>query len=297
MSQPQIPTAGPAGRTDTMRGILWMLGAVAGLAGVVIAVRALKPEFHTLELLFLRSLIGLTVITAIALPRGWRNLMTKRPGLHLVRNMVHIGAQYCVFFAIIAIPLAEITSIEFTIPAMTAGIAALFLGERVSRHRWIGMGVSFIGAMFIVRPGFVDVPPAMLFVIAGAALFSVNNILVKLLTRTDSATTIVFTMNAIQAALLAGPALYFWSTPEWRHAPWILQLGLSGMAVHYCMSRALTLADTSVLFPLDFLRLPFIAAIAWALWGETFSPWTAMGATIIIASSAYAIRREARAEK
>ena len=59
-------------------------------------------------------------------------------------------------------------------------------------------------------------------------------------------------------------------------------------------SQHLQLADTSVLFPLDFLRLPFIAAIAWALWGETFSPWTALGAAIIIASSAYAIRREAR---
>lgn len=295
MPQPQVPTAGPAGRSDTMRGMLWMLGAVAGLAGVAIAVRALKPDINTFELLFLRALIGLVVITAVALPRGWRTLATKRPGFHLVRNMVHIGAQYCVFYAIVILPLAEITSIEYTIPAMTAAIAALFLGERVSRHRWIGMAVSFIGAMFIVRPGFVEVPPAMLFVIAGAALFSINNILVKLLTRTDSATTIVFTMNAIQAVLLAGPALYFWTPPEWRHAPWILLLGLSGIAVHYCMSRALTLADTSVLFPLDFLRLPFIAVIAWALWGETFSPWTVLGATIIIASSAYAIRHEARA--
>ncbi|MEE8444236.1 MAG: EamA family transporter, partial [Alphaproteobacteria bacterium] len=101
MSQPQIPTAGPAGRSDTMRGMLWMLGAVAGLAGVAISVRALKPDIDTLELLFLRALIGLVVITAVALPRGWRTLMTKRPGLHLVRNMVHIGAQYCVFYAII----------------------------------------------------------------------------------------------------------------------------------------------------------------------------------------------------
>lgn len=271
-----------------------MLIAVVGLAGIMISVRALKPDIHLLELLFLRALVGLIVVAAIMAPHGRRGLITKRPAMQIIRNMVHVTAQFCVFFAVIAIPLAEVTAIEFTIPAMTAAIAALTIGEKVSSHRWIGMAMSFAGVLFIVRPGFVEVPAEVLIIIVGALFFSINNVMVKVLSQTDSAGTMVFTMNALQVLILIGPALYFWTTPEWRHVPWILTLGLSGMIAHYCMSRALQLIDTSVCFPIDFLRLPLIAVIAWLAWDETFSPWTVFGAVIIFGSTYYAISREAR---
>lgn len=280
-----------------MRGVLWMLVAVAGLAGVVLAARALKPDIHVFELLFFRAFIGLIAATAFTLPRGWRGMITRRPGLHLVRNVIHVCAQYGIFFAIITVPLAEVTAIEYTIPAMTAAFAALTIGEKVGRHRWIGMAVSFIGVLFVVRPVLETIPPAMLIAILGAVCFALNNVMIRVLSRIDSAGTMVFTMNLIQSVLLLGPAIYVWTMPGWSHLPLILLLGLAGVVTHYCMSRALALADTSVCFPLDFLRLPFVAGIAWLAWGETFSPWTAVGAAIIFGSSYYAIARERGAGK
>lgn len=296
MTQPSASQR-ETGRSDTMRGVLWMLVAVAGLAGVVLAARALKPDIHVFELLFFRAFIGLIAATALTLPRGWRGMITPRPGLHLVRNVIHVCAQYGIFFAIITVPLAEVTAIEYTVPAMTAAFAALTIGEKVGRHRWIGMAVSFIGVLFVVRPVLETIPPAMLVAILGAVCFALNNVMIRVLSRIDSAGTMVFTMNLIQSALLLGPALYVWTTPGWSHLPLILLLGLAGVVTHYCMSRALALADTSVCFPLDFLRLPFVAGIAWLAWGETFSPWTAVGAAIIFGSSYYAIARERRASK
>ncbi len=282
---------------DTLQGILWMLVAVAGLAGIAISVRALKPEIEVPQLLFLRALIGLIVITPFALSRGWQGLVSQRPGFQIVRNITHVAAQYCVFFAIITVPLAEVTSIEYTIPMMTAGMAALMLGEKVNRHRWYGMAASFCGVLIIIRPGFTEVQPAVLMVILGAVFFALNNVMVKKLSMLDSASTMVFNMNSIQILILAGPAFYVWVNPEWQHIPWILGLGLSGMITHYCMSRALVCADTSVLFPLDFLRLPFIALIAWAFWGETFSSWVVLGAVIIFTSTYISARRETAGSK
>lgn len=293
----------PEGRSDlpernTMRGVLWMLVAVAGLAGIIVAVRALKPDLPVPQLLFLRAAIGLVVISAIMIPqKGIRNLITRRPGYQLMRNITHSGAQYCVFFGVIAVPIAEVTAIEYTIPMMTSAMAAIFLAEKVSRYRWIGMAVSFIGVLMIIRPGFADVPIEVLVVIGGAILFSLNNIMVKVLSNSDEAHTMVFTMNAMQIVLLAGPAWYVWVHPEWHHAPWIALLGVSGLITHYCISRALEYADTSVIFPLDFLRLPFIAVIAWVMWGETLSFWVVAGAGVIFASSYIAVRREAAEEK
>ena len=271
-----------------------MLVAVAGLAVIAISVRALKPEISIPQLLFIRAFIGLVVITQFAVSKGWKGLISYNPGLQITRNIIHVAAQYCVFFAIITVPLAEVTSIEYTIPMMTAAMAALMLGEKVKSHRWYGMAASFCGVLLIIRPGFSEVQAAVWMVVLGAVFFSLNNVMVKKLSMVDSASTMVFTMNAIQVLLLAVPAYLVWTTPEWSHLPWLFGLGLSGLVTHYCVSRALAHADTSVLFPLDFLRLPVIALIAWGYWGETFSIWVIAGAIVIFSSTYLSISRETK---
>jgi len=280
--------------SNNLRGALWGLGMVAGLSGVSIAIRTLKPDIAVEELLFFRALVGLIAITLIMAPKGWRGLIPRRPGLQIVRNLFHMSAQYCMFSAVVIIPLAEVTALEFTVPLITALMAAPLLKEKIGRTRWIGMIVGFIGILFVVRPVFEVVPPAMLIAIFGAVLFSYNTILVKILSEVEEASTMVFVMNVIQTLVLLGPALYVWTSPEWHHLPWLLLLGLSGILTHYCLSRALAIADVSVVLPLDFLRLPFIALIAYWVWGETFSPWSAIGAVIIVGSSYFAIRKVRR---
>jgi drug/metabolite transporter (DMT)-like permease len=280
--------------SNNLRGTLWGLGMVAGLGGVSIAIRTLKPDIAVEELLFFRALVGLIAITLIMAPKGWRGLIPRRPGLQIVRNLFHMSAQYCMFSAVVIIPLAEVTALEFTVPLITALMAAPLLKEKIGRTRWIGMIVGFIGILFVVRPVFEVVPPAMLIAIFGAVLFSYNTILVKILSEVEEASTMVFVMNVIQTLVLLGPALYVWTSPEWHHLPWLLLLGLSGILTHYCLSRALAIADVSVVLPLDFLRLPFIALIAYWVWGETFSPWSAIGAVIIVGSSYFAIRKVRR---
>ena len=286
MAEPQL--------SNNLRGALWGLGMVAGLSGVSIAIRTLKPDIAVEELLFFRALVGLIAITLIMAPKGWRGLIPRRPGLQIVRNLFHMSAQYCMFSAVVIIPLAEVTALEFTVPLITALMAAPLLKEKIGRTRWIGMIVGFIGSLFVVRPVFEVVPPAMLIAIFGAVLFSYNTILVKILSEVEEASTMVFVMNVIQTLVLLGPALYVWTSPEWHHLPWLLLLGLSGILTHYCLSRALAIADVSVVLPLDFLRLPFIALIAYWVWGETFSPWSAIGAVIIVGSSYFAISKVRR---
>jgi drug/metabolite transporter (DMT)-like permease len=274
-----------------MKGALWGLGMMVGLGGVSISIRALKPDIPLPELLFFRAFIGLIAISFFMLPKGWRILIPRRPGLQVVRNLLHVSAQYCLFFAVAIIPMAEVTAIEFTVPLITCLMAAPLLKEKIGRMRWIGMIVGFIGILFVVRPVFEDVPTVMWIAIFGAVLFSLNTVMVKILSEVEEAGTMVFVMNVIQSLVLLVPAYYVWITPQWHHAPLLLMLGLSGILTHYCLSRALAIADTSVVLPLDFLRLPFIALIAYLVWGETFSPWSGLGALIIVGSSYFAIMK------
>jgi drug/metabolite transporter (DMT)-like permease len=60
------------------------------------------------------------------------------------------------------------------------------------------------------------------------------------------------------------------------------------------MARALTLADITIIFPLDFLRLPLMAVLGFLLYAEAINPWTAVGGIVIFAANYYSVREESR---
>ena len=60
------------------------------------------------------------------------------------------------FTAVTLIPLADMTSLTFTGPIFVT-IGAALLGEAIRIRRLIAIGVGFIGALIILRPGFVDI--------------------------------------------------------------------------------------------------------------------------------------------
>jgi drug/metabolite transporter (DMT)-like permease len=72
-------------------------------------------------------------------------------------------------------------------------------------------------------------------------------------------------------------------------------LGVSGVTAHYCLTKALTLAPASVVVPIDFARLPVIAVIGWALYGEALEAPVAIGAGLIFAGILINLRSQARA--
>ena len=75
--------------TPTVRGALWMLGAVFSFALMAIAVRELQRHMGSFEIVFLRSL-GMLAITLAMLPRaGVATIRTTRFQLHLWRNLIH----------------------------------------------------------------------------------------------------------------------------------------------------------------------------------------------------------------
>lgn len=294
---PRNPEADAAPRLpDALRGILWMLVAVVCLSAVMVAVRALKSvDVPTVQILFLRAVVGLLILLPIVVRHGGAAMRSNRRLYHLIRNALHLAAQGCLFVAIIHVPLGEVTAFEFTVPLLSAVGASLLLREKVLWHRWAGMAIGFAGVLFIVRPGFDDVHPTVFVALLGCLFFAANNVMIKVLTRSDSALTIVFHLGLFQTLLSLPLALFAWTPLGWAELPWILLLGSAGMAAHYGISRALGLADISLVFPFDFLRMPVTSVAAWMVWGEVMSPYTWLGAAIIFGSSYWVTRRETRA--
>ena len=274
-----------------LKAALWMAGTLASFALLGIAGRELADDYTTFQILAFRSVVGLAVMAAVMQVAGWHHARTEDLRWHLTRNVIHIIGQAGWFYGIAYITLAEVFAIEFTAPIWTALLAALFLGERLTALRLVAIGLGFAGILIILRPGVVEVGLASLAVLVGAFAFATAYTFTKHLTARDSALAIPFYMSVVQFPIVVAASLPDWTGgPAWADAPWILLVGATGLSSHFCIAQALRHADASIVMPLDFLRLPLIAAVGFALYGEPFDPWVIGGAAVIFAGTYLLIR-------
>lgn len=276
-----------------------MAGWLTLMLVIAIAGREATRELAVFQVMLLRSLIGLLLITPLLRAAGGlAALRTRRLRDHTLRNGVHYAAQYAWFAALTMIPLAQVVAIEFTMPIWTVLLAAAFLGERITPSKLLALALGLIGVALIVRPGGGDaggggVEAGQWVALAAALGFALSVALVKSLTRSDSALAITFWMLVLQAAIGLLPALASWRWPSADTWGWVLVVAFCGTYSHYCMARALHHADATVVVPMDFLRVPLTALAGWLIYAERMDLLSVLGAALILGGNLLNTRRAA----
>ena len=212
-------------------------------------------------------------------------------GWHMLRNTTHFAGQCAWLLAIAALPLAEVFALEFTTPLWAAVLAALFLGESLNRGRWISLLLGLVGVLVILRPGNAVINPVSLIMLAGAVGFGITVITTRKLTllldgHRQTYLLILFFMTGMQAFLSFVALASKVAMPEPELWLWLSVAAATALGAHYCLSRALSLADAAVVMPIDYLRLPLIMLVGWWVYGEVVSISLMLGAALIIAANA-----------
>jgi drug/metabolite transporter (DMT)-like permease len=285
------PDAAPA---RLLKAAAWVFGAILAFSGMAVAGRALAPELDVFETLLWRSAVGLPIVAALLWrAEGWGGLRTARPGGHALRNVIHFAGQCAWFYALLAIPLAQVVTLEFTNPIWVALLAPALLGERLTAARLGAAALGFLGVLAIARPGAAPLDWGHLAALGSALGFALTNIVTKRLSREDGALNLLFWMTASQMAfglICAAPGGV--AVPSLELTPWVVFIGLTGIGAHFCLTRALIIAPASVVAPMEFLRLPVIAVIGLMLYGEALDWSLAAGAGLILAANALNIAGE-----
>ena len=277
-----------------VQGALYMTAASLGFSVMNIAIRSAAEELDPLQIAFFRNFFALLFMLPWLWQVGFGGLRTAHLGLHLWRAVIGLAAMCLWFYSIALLPLAEAVALNFTVPMFATLGAAVFLGEIVRARRWTATIVGFLGVLIILRPGFTELTPAMALPVIAAAFMAISVIIVKRLSGTDQPGAIVFMMNLLLTPLSLVPALFVWRWPSWEVLGLMLLVGFFAMVSHIAITRAYTKADASAVLPLDYARLPFIAALAFLFFGEVPGLWTWVGAGVIAASAIYIARREAQ---
>ena len=282
--------------TKLARVVLWMVGALLSFSVMAVSIRELsRSGLSIFEILAIRSGVALLVLLALLAVRPKLRILTRprRMGLNLLRNTVHYGSQFAWSLSLTMLPLAMVFALEFTMPAWTTLLAIWLLHEKMTPSR-IGVVVfGLIGVLVILRPGIASFNPAAILVLMAAFGYAVTMITTKKLTMTETTFGIVFWMAVIQLPLSligSNPAVFFHL--DARHILPAIGVGIAGLTSHYCLSNAFRAGDASLVVPLDFMRIPLIAVVGWAFYGERLDIFVLFGALIIIAGVLWNLRSE-----
>ena len=279
---------------DNVKGSLILMLAAFGFALMVALIKLAGARLPVTQILFVRQL-GMTLILApVLLPRFAETMRTTRLGLQLARIALAVVAMTCGFTAVVEMPLADATALGFAKSFFVTIFAVIVLKESVGPYRWSAVAIGFVGVLVMLRPGADGVSVHGLLAIAGAAAAGAVMVIIRLLSRTESTTTILAFQAIGVGLVMAVPAWLGWVAPTPHE--WLL-LALIGV-VSYFAQKANVIAyrygEASLLASLDYVRLVYATLLGWLLFEQLPGVSTWAGALIIVLASIYTVHREAK---
>ncbi|MBO6801662.1 MAG: EamA family transporter, partial [Thalassospira sp.] len=241
-------------QSDVMRASFFALFAAILAACFTLTIRYATEELHPYQAVFLRFAFGLILILPMVMKRGIGSLATKRLPLFGLRGVLS-AAEMCLWFmAVLYLPLAEATTLNFTVPLFGTILAAVILREQVRIHRWLAIVIGFVGVALIIQPGTDTMQAASILPIAAAICMASAGLITKRLVATESTTSLLFYLMIITTPVSLIPALFVWQTPSWSALGLMAVAALMMNVMQVCNVRALQLADYSFFVGFSYLR-------------------------------------------
>ena len=318
------PHAGAAVKTDDtglinrpLAGITCILIAIATFSTVDMVVKLISEDVSTGQILFFRMVFGMVALVPMlaieARSLNWLPLLrTRHFGMHMLRSLVTLAFLALYFVSIILLPLADAFAVGFAVPLWVAVLSVPLLGEKVGLRRWTAIGLGLIGVMIILRPGGGVFGLGGLAGLAATLLLALSLIMVRTMSRTESASAIVFYYQGFGIVCTGALLLFGWLYPPFGaiwggffawvtlEDPWLLAVligqGIFGGIGQVFISLAFRLAPAVVVSPFTYSSILWGIVYGYVLFNDIPSVITLFGASIVVASGIYTAIREARAK-
>lgn len=278
---------------NNTKGIIFLMLASLIFSIMALLIKILGQRIHITQILFVRQ-IGMILMISPAILRNFPgSLRTTRPGLQAARIAFSLVAMLCSFTAIIYMPLADATALFFAKSFFVTIFAVWFLSEVVGVYRWSAVFVGFAGVLIVLQPGTDNFSIFGVLSLIGAAGAGAVMILLRILTRTDSPETIMTYGSLGVGAVMLIPGIYFWqelNRTEYALIALVTVVSFYGQKLNI---HAYKNGEASMLASLDYLRLIWATFFGFLFFNQLPGIWTWVGAAIVIASAIFMIYREA----
>ena len=264
------------------RGIFEITLSCFLLSIVVALVRHLNQNFHIFFIVMMRNFFGLIFLLPQFIKNRGTIFQTKNIYLHVFRGGNGTISMFFWFYAVNSLPLSEAVSLSFLTPIVTTIASMIFLKEKVSKNIFLASFISFVGVIIILRPGFHKFDEGYIFSFCSIIFWTISNLIVKTMTKTDKPQTIVAHMTFFMFIFSMPFALPYLAPLNFTAFIEFFILGIISNMSYKLIAEAYSKNELSILQPFDFSRLIFTSLVAYFIFDEKLDIWVFVGSLIIL---------------
>ncbi len=275
-----------------------------GMAAAATSDAVIKTVSSSVEPHHIVTVVGFSsaVIFGLAVKRKGLSLLTLDI-LHpaaLARTILDVVAWLGIVLSLSFASLTIVMTMTQTVPILITLGAILFLGETASTRDWLALMLGLAGMLLIVRPGYADFEPSVLYAVIAAVAMAARD----LASRVAPTRITTIQIGAWGGITLGATGLVMSLIISGSPLPITVDIALAFTAIvafaavaFYCITSAMRVGSVAAISPIRYSRLVFGASYGVIFFGETISLPMLAGAAIIVGSGLYLLRRELRRKK
>jgi drug/metabolite transporter (DMT)-like permease len=271
------------------RGVLYAL-ATAFIASIsMTAGKVLAGMLNAPMIMFVQYSLCLLFIFPYAFRNNSRNAgrrvwHTQYFKIHFIRGFGGWLGFLAMYIALLNIPLVDGALLRNTAPLFVPLVVWLWVGVVVPKNRWVALIIGFIGVTLILRSHMqgTEFNVAYLWALASGCLLAVSIVGTRLLSKTESSSTIMFYYFSLSAVMSAPLALFYWQPIPADSWPYLLWLSVSMFVAMWLYTKSYQYAKPSIISPISYFTVVFSGLIGWFMWGHIPSVISFFGMLLVV---------------
>lgn len=298
MPSPSKSVASSLKQNKALSGILLMVLHALAMSIMYILAKDLNQKFEPFQVTFLYKFTILICILPWCLQGNYKaNLKTRRIGLHVARGTFSLLGTLCFFEGLKHNDVLSSAAITYLEHILVTIIGLWYFKEKLSLPKIVLILCSFIGALFIIKPGYGEFNFYYVYLLLAVFFWALNNTVIKLLGSTERTKAQLFYVMLFSSMFSFPIALPVWKPIELQHMQYILAIAGCYLVHSVAFFKAFKYADLSTVMPFDYCRLVFTGILGVLILHEMPDQHSFIGYILIVAGGINAIVHQARYSK
>jgi drug/metabolite transporter (DMT)-like permease len=277
--------------TTNAQAIGWVLLSTGIFSLIFASGKFAGDSVDVFQINFLRMIGGFVCLSMIVAWQGGglSQYRSQRPGMHFLRAALGTAGSLMAIQSQADMPIIDATALSLLYVVFVLILGMIFFHERIGRRQWWGILFCCAGAFVIVgsRGAFQSFDanyalPAS-FAVFAALAFAFEGLLIKHLAGHDKPMVLLLHVSIFAMILLAIPAWLTWKPLSPMGVLALLALGPVGVFGQYCTIRGYSMADISIVGPVDYSWLIYSSLIGFFFFQE-IPTWAVAGGAGLIAA-------------
>lgn len=227
----------------------------------------ISGELPIYEKCFFRNAVALIAITVFMAIRR-EKFIPKKEAIPQIfgRSVFGLIGIYCNFLAISNLNISDAAILNKMSPFFAMIFSAIFLKERITPRDIVILLIAFVGALFVVKPGFEATNIySYIGLIGGISVGGAYTCLRCVGLKGESGTKIVFWFSLFSTVVFTPLFIIFYEPMESVQLLYLCLAGVSAACAQFCVTAAYTHAPSKEISVFDYSQVIFTA-----IWGLIF---------------------------